>query len=1828
MDVKLPDGRVIQNVPEDITQEDLLERVTLYDQQQTQPQAEQPQEKTTPLSLASSVKRGFRDSLSALDLSQEALGLGGEENIKEIAQNTLKAYTQNPPTKESSRFREEILGEDVTATEAIGIALSNPLQTLDVFAESLGSMTLPAAAAATTAGAFKVVPQLKGISKAKQALTASGVFGAGSGFQEGSFEILDSLSAEGVDMTNEEAIKEAFEDEELMNRVKRRAVNRGVAIGTFDALSGVFAGKLLNKMRQGASKKELASRLLGETAIASGLGASGEASAQLLNEGEIKYAGAVALEGLMEGFTGIPTAAIKTAVYNPNKLRETSDIITGQTKGPREEVNIEADLSKKETPTQPADTRTFTEKLGDSVSPENYVTEETQQSLDEIRNEINIPVEDEITAPEVDTSVDPLFQTDTPKTGVTYEAPTLQEVPTQTTPIQEAAPIQEDALDWLPDVDLPPVQTQRSKEAYTAEVAKTQQLQKDFDRQSAKINTFEEEGVIDINGETIEVNSDKGQLQMQIMRDNLYKLEKTLKDQKDLLKTFEYAETSYVPSYPELEPTVPDVTDPYREEVTQPTTDRQPNLERTTNRVVDNSEDVAVQNLETPVTREQRLFQPDTDLLLDVTPTWQQSTSMQGSTLYSLPLTETGRQKHNKIISEMEKTLKKITKGKASLEPTSMLMNDVVNKAGQRKGEMLRGAQLANVVYVALETNNSLNLKQNETLLHEAYHIVRDELQGFFTPRDRKILSKAQPKMRQILEENYGILASDLGNLGENIDSEVEATLFGLMMSDPNSAPVRQTPVQVKGLFNKVKKFFQELKQRLNGENIRTFEDIFAEVNQGDYKTTKDFVETIALEQKKVRTQKIVEDYQKAQDEHINNILTEQPWFNKEKLIKGAQGSSPTKLGHVGQMISTLTGMATRSSVFAQMQSAVRAKYQDKSTLLKDYQKRLKDLMTDGESFIKAAETLEYMRLNNQRLTYTPEGLLRFIDEQGAVRTLDYKTSDAVKKADALFKKILSDNLLVTRQRLNDFEGLSSYMSWEMLERTIANEDFREQFLKKYDPTTLQNLENIISQIKEVETKALFDNRAYIPFTRTGTFGITVTSTTETDPKTKKPKVLYHGAIEENMFGDPDPKQLAETKKEIERLFEGRTDVSVSGVFEMTHDNIKEKLGNNFVSTEMLAALFGSGKESLYVESVKDLQKNLGKTGMMKHFLDTRNIAGYSKEWADVVTNFVEGAAHETIKNKYAPTENLLATTLETTPWANTKVKKRAIDTWRYLMSPEADMQNMRLFNFLWTMGGNFSTAILQFTTVPIHSVAYATAINPNILKNNFQMMRAMKVASRYFLNPDRIMDKSYMDNLVEKKKITPEERKFLELAYKEGYIQMTLAQDQLGEEFVGRRRNIKTKFVEKAAAYLGAPTQVAEHLSRLATGLVVFNSMETDANIKNAKEHVKSSKLWQEYNYRKMISTANDSNIRERLAMFAIDEVHAVFGKEGRGQLQRGIWGSLILPFATYPMHAVETLLHQATQRGKQGKVAAMYALSAYIVFAGLMGIPGFDFADDIYEKYHEIIGGDKRSFNKDLREALIAMGFDPETAMHFVEGGITSKVTSTSMAPRIGLSLHGTDFASALLGGETALQQIGVLGSVLEGVGQSIQEAQQGGSVADVLGPSSPIAIKNMLKGVKMATDGVSTRRGTRIVNEDEVNFRDAMKQALGFRPLIIDERTKMQYFARLEAAEGAGRKSRFVEREARILEEIIKARKDKNYERAKELMKEKHAVRKEAREWVRDNKIKVSRSWWQGYNNSIQRRVQQRRNPESVSNISKKLPRDFAEKFAPVITDREGD
>ncbi|BAM66447.1 hypothetical protein [Xanthomonas citri phage CP2] len=235
--------------------------------------------------LGSASSRAIEEQVARGLGYQDAANYDATRTAVYVADQQRRAQAADVETAATAAGFQEIADAEKTKdTGKIARAVvTNPRAVMAVVAQSLGN-TAPQLALSAAMPASRVV--------------AGVTAGTGSFATEQGMTILDVMGDAGVETSDPAAVSAFLRNKPAMEKARQKALTRGVAVGTFDALTAGFAGRLLANSRRTAAS--IGSRVVGEGLVQAGGGAAGEATAQLASEGKITSQSDILLEAAAE----------------------------------------------------------------------------------------------------------------------------------------------------------------------------------------------------------------------------------------------------------------------------------------------------------------------------------------------------------------------------------------------------------------------------------------------------------------------------------------------------------------------------------------------------------------------------------------------------------------------------------------------------------------------------------------------------------------------------------------------------------------------------------------------------------------------------------------------------------------------------------------------------------------------------------------------------------------------------------------------------------------------------------------------------------------------------------------------------------------------------------------------------------------------------------------------------------------------------------------------------------------------------------------------------------------------------------------------------------------------------------------------------------------------------------------------------------------------------------------------------------------------------------------------------------------------------------------
>ena len=1082
----------------------------------------------------------------------------------------------------------------------------------------------------------------------------------------------------------------------------------------------------------------------------------------------------------------------------------------------------------------------------------------------------------------------------------------------------------------------------------------------------------------------------------------------------------------------------------------------------------------------------------------------------------------------------------------------------------------LKAAQAANFVFTAANFNNIQGYKNLDVHLMEVFEnyldtLTKDVVSAFDVDVDTTLgkVADAEGIHINVLKEWNKTL------LGRR---ELYSYLFseyaqGIRMGKPTSLVL---PPELKKHFDILVKQIKKSKEASTGLGVSTFEDVFPLVSVEGMTPREAMFDSV---------QRLREERLKALSEHLQYqhwaVLDEANIKDAmNEAIKGTPASeSLKKTGLWARTGSLYTHLASHNAVASVGYNLRRAQ--------EDLQSKYLNLFSDsGNAFFssrskeirtKAADIIDHLRTTDQKLERGADGSITFIRGSNVVSIKNSQMIEVIEGLDKWSKTILGV------AELNVYKSIDKVLPGTLMKSPLdihkAISNAREaKSLSESDYSFLEDQLGVLENLKTLKTKP------FVPKMRFGTHGFTVhlkanlTKDKNGNLQVKKGSVpVYHTQVESGRFeGKYNKTQYEKTQSDLKRYKDSPDLFHVFDGFEITYDNMYSKVQKDSLTLELLAGLLGSDKSEESFVGLKDrMERKVKYRGFQKRFGESENIAGYSTDWDRVISAYNTGAAHFFAKSEFAPlimdfSDRVQAELGSNHDW----LKKKVRDYAEYTTSPNDSWQSVRTMNYLWTMGGNVSSALLQVMTLPTTNLGSMTQFDSNLYKNAKIISKYSRMAFKEFPNVEsslftdgvmifKLDDKNLQNIFRRKYKMSEAQISANINLFREGRSGAVMLQEQTGiknSETRGHSGKLKEK-LGVFANFLGIPISAMEQATRFVTfnsHYELFNS--NPETVKRALRVLKNDHRWQ----MQLKTAPKDRSLITNLALFGMDEAHAVFGKDGRGDLQKGPLGAFVFPFSTYPQNAIE-FLSRLYGRGPEGKKALAVTLGTFFLFAGLLGLPGGELLKELLEEAYKAIEGEDVDLEKEIRIKISEITGEPRAGM-FLTQGLFRSVLNLDVSRRIGLPIVGQDLLLAMMGVRGDMTDIlGVQGSILSNgveAWNAYNKDENGTKVAALL---SPVAISNLLKAYNYSEEGVRTAKGIQLMSQENMGTPEILLRAMGFTTGQVASAREEQYWKQSENMRIRPKMERFRAKGKNLATRMVRAERKGNADEAEKYRKE---------------------------------------------------------------------
>lgn len=462
--------------------------------------------------------------------------------------------------------------------------------------------------------------------------------------------------------------------------------------------------------------------------------------------------------------------------------------------------------------------------------------------------------------------------------------------------------------------------------------------------------------------------------------------------------------------------------------------------------------------------------------------------------------------------------------------------------------------------------------------------------------------------------------------------------------------------------------------------------------------------------------------------------------------------------------------------------------------------------------------------------------------------------------------------------------------------------------------------------------------------------------------------------------------------------------------------------------------------------------------------------------------------------------------------------KRRGIAEWMqrtydYLNDGKSEWQGLRSFAFVWYLGYNISSALVNLTQVPMVALPYISARFGDLTAMNELRKAYSDIRGTYLMQPGAL---------------SPETEQAIKLAVEHGFVDESMATELATAASGGTLQSMLPGTMLQRGllrfANVGAvPFQLIEKLNRRVTFLAAFRAAQkAGANHKHLNE----------------LRAANQELFGQLIAQGWLPQNAAAFlaGRDAveRSQFEYAKWarpefmrGKKAVLFTFYMFK--QNMLWFLKNSPGAGRAWVML-----LAGAGLMGLPGADALEELIKFLAYHVGGKYFSPEKELRKLIVDQtNVDPDLVMHglgyhtlglsILGDALGVPVPDIDLSSRIGMdrTIPGVGPALALNNdswderfGKSAQEVLGAGVNVPLGILKAIATSDPDSFKQIERG--LPTAFKNLATAYRWADQGAeTTRSGAEVDDFDIMDSRgrmDIAAKALGFNPTSLSAKREL--------------------------------------------------------------------------------------------------------------------
>jgi hypothetical protein len=1092
-----------------------------------------------------------------------------------------------------------------------------------------------------------------------------------------------------------------------------------------------------------------------------------------------------------------------------------------------------------------------------------------------------------------------------------------------------------------------------------------------------------------------------------------------------------------------------------------------------------------------------------------------------------------------------------------------------------------------------------------ENAYHEAAHFLYNHV---FSPTDKMIIRQNAEKLRPYFIQDGFLKDSDfdaylnpnhpkgLDELFANAVGKEGAKRYFLEQDQMKGIPFMLRP-----FVKKIMDVYDKTRNMIRGATvIRSIEDLMHSTIEGKYATDHITDASNALQRDRMAQMATSYHAQAAaeNDDAMDYAMKEaaKPFSgtavaeNAKNNFNGNRETNPRSMGLIGKYVSSFRWLADKYPMFTPAYND----FKDAQTRGRAFMQGFSEHLNNGFNQLTKADRylvhniMDAVSKSDGKVTFNNDGHALIPYDSSSMKDLPFnhaalKDGDIIPLKDTGLNKgikALQDSYKFALDQKETYwrEYLSKSFTDEGLPKDFTKADLEAAKLKldpKDEALFKKKFGMLDSASKDLDGLSRMRKMEYVPRQRYGQHAYIVkhraTAANIENGKAGQTAALH--TVENGFYGRQfDNNSLAKAQGNLKKYLarpdlynvydaKGRITTDkltgktrdISNPNLLTYDSIKSHYGLTGDNLAIMAGLLNSRDvDTNKYNQLRDLiTTGINHDKFSRMFKASDKLDGYSQDWDRVIHSYATTSAHflgNMEFNRNLPEYQRIYSQIQ-----DDGLRQRAQAHFGkpgergYINSGSSDFGTLRAINYLWCMGGNMSSLLVESLKVPTVTLGNLNQFRPNPLKN---MATLGKYATRYVTALDKIVkgrsqfgghlitplhNEDFLNHFCQGDK---EMAAFIK-NYAANYGNITEASANRafgGGDIYGSetgKSNFQSK-TNKIQTWLSNPLSVVEQGNRL---LSFAANYETMRELEQTQPGKLDQLLSKNQIYQDMRSRNPDWKPWQAGTMYAVDEENGAPGKIDRSPYLQGVGGAFVLPFFSFDHTALESMV-KMFNRGSDGRKALGVMMGMFALTAGIQGLPGARLLLKGGQALQNSFTGSDPDWEQSIRESMAPVVGNRNSLM--VTNGILRAYGGMEISQRISLPLPGEDLLLNLLGvdaGKTS-DVLGVEGSMIQNASNAWRAYMNGQSAGASLGQMLPNSVGNIEKAYQLSQRGAMNNVGgnaTRAVPPDQLSNWSVISRALGITSDQIASANEQIYDQKMKGKELQTADNRFTQQAA---------------------------------------------------------------------------------------------